>query len=99
MESHKDIATNCKELNVWKLYNFDYSQPLVIWNFWDLGNLFWITNFRIFEDTSYSKCSVHENSVWITRFPDKRVPDNRGLTVISQILYWYTAIKNKDGWN
>ncbi len=28
-----------------------------------------------------SKRSVTENSVWITRFPDKRVPDNRGLTV------------------
>ncbi len=34
-----------------------------------------------FLDISHSKRSVPENSVWITRFLVKRVPDNRGLTV------------------
>ena len=67
-----------------------YSRPSIIRNFWDLGNLFRITNFRIFEDSDNGVhmvlCSVPENSVRLTRFPDKRVPDNRGLTVYQSCL-------------
>ena len=36
-------------------------------------------SFVIFRD----KCSVPENFVQIRRFPDKRVPNNQGLTVFN----------------